>query len=302
MTVLVTGGTGWIGSYVVKDLVDRGERVVAFDAAGDPSRYKEFRNVQVVRGDILDFPGLFECIRDNDIDRIIHLAGIVQADSRKNPRLFQKINCEGLVNVMEAARLAGVRRLVFSSTTVVYGETTCASVDEDYPPSPANTYAASKLFGELFLEQYRRAHGLDYVAVRFGHVFGPGKLKGTPVFKDPFEYPAKGEKYVLASGGDHQWNWSYVKDCGSAVVAACFAENPAHRVLNICEGARHSVRDIANLISTEIIPGAQFEIGPGNLEGHPQESLVEVGRAERVLSWKHRSMREAIQDYIATRP
>lgn len=301
MAVLVTGGAGWIGSYVVRDLVDRGEEVVAFDAVGDGSRFRDLPRTWVVKGDILDFPGLYEAIRLYKVDRIIHLAAIIQADSQRNPRLLQKINCEGAVNVMEAARLAEVKRLVFSSTTVVYGETTCDSVDEDSPANPANPYAASKLLGESYLKQYNRLHGLDYAVVRFAHVFGPGKVKGTPVFKDLFEYPARGETYLLPSGGDHQFNWSYVKDCSSATVAACFATGLEHRIFNICEGARHSPRDIARLIASDIVPGARFEIGPSLLQGHPAEALVEIGRAERVLGWRPRfPMRLACQDYVAS--
>ncbi len=299
MTVLVTGGTGWIGSYVVKALAKRGESVIAFDAMADASRFEGLPNVQAVRGDILDFPGLYEVARKGNVDRMVHLAAIIQADAQRNPRMLQRINCEGAVNALEVARLAGVKRLVFSSTTVVYGETTCESVNEDYPCNPANIYAASKVLGEAFLKQYHRAYGLDFVAVRFAHVFGPGKLKGTPVFKDLFEYPARGETYVLPKGGDHQFNWSYVKDCADAVVAACYATALEHRIFNICEGARHSPLEIASLISREIVPRARFEIGPGQLDGHPAEALVEVDRAIRELGWKPRTMREACLDYLA---
>lgn len=300
MAVMVTGAAGWIGSYVVNALADRGEEVVAFDTAGDsPLLKKDAPNVRIVRGDILDFPGLYEAIRRNNVDRIIHLAAIVYADSQRNPRLFQRVNCEGTVNVMEAARLADVNRLVFSSSILIHGETTCESVNEDYPANPANTYGASKLLGELFLKQYHRLHGLDFAVLRFAHVFGPGKVKGTPVFKDLFEYPARGQTYVLPAGGDHQFNWSYVKDCAAAAVAACFATKlEEHRIFNICEGARWSPRDIATLISTEIVPGARFEIGPGLVQGHPAEALMEIGRAERVLGWRPGyPMRRACQDY-----
>lgn len=300
MAVMVTGGAGWIGSFVVSHLLERGEEVVAFDAAGDESRFVASRHVKLAKGDILDFPALYDAIQGHGVDRVIHLAAIVQADSHRNPRLVQSVNCGGAVNVMEAARLAGVRRFVFSSSTVVYGETTGPAVDEDHPTNPANSYAASKLLGELLLQQYHRLYGLDYVVLRFAHVFGPNKVKGTPVFKDLFEYPFRGEPYSLPEGGDHQFNWSYVKDCASAAVAACFAPKLEHRVFNVCEGVLHSPRDIAHLIAGEIVPGARFELGPGRLAGHPAEARVEIARAERELDWKPRSMREACEDYLAS--
>ncbi len=301
MTVLVTGGTGWIGSNVVKALVERGQEVVTFDSTRGAERLHGVPNVHMVRGDILDFPGLFEAIRRHRVTHIVHLAAILKGESQKNPRLLQKVNCEGTLNVLEAARLGGVKRLVFGSSTAVYGLTSYEPVDEDHPTSPVDMYGASKVFCEVMLRDYQKLYGLDFVSLRFPHVYGPGREKGTAVWKDLFEYPARGEHYVLPQGGDHRLNWVYVKDCGTAAALACLAERPEHRFLNICDGVQHTPREIAHLISTEVVPGATFEIGPGLVPGHPPEHCMGISRAERVLGWKPEfNMYRGCRDYIET--
>ncbi len=299
MAVLVTGGTGWIGSYVAWELAARGQEVVTFDLVCEAWRLKGLPSVSMVQGDILDFPGLLEAITRHSVTRVIHLAAILKGDSQRNPRLLQKVNCEGTVNVLEAARLAGVQRVVYGSSVVVYGQTDGEPVSEDHPTNPSDMYGATKVLGETFLKEYRRLYGLDFAVVRFAHVYGPGRLKGTAVWKDLFEYPARGEKYVLPSGGDHWLNWSYVKDCATATVAACLAEKLEERFFNVCEGVRHTPREIADLISSEIVPGAQFEIGPGLVPGHPAEATMAIETAARVLDWRPSfDIRRGCREYV----
>ncbi len=286
MTVLVTGGTGWIGSFVVRELVARDQRVVTFDSTREAWRVSGLTGVVTEKGDILDFPGLLEAIRRHGVTRIVHLAAVLKGESQRNPRLLHRVNCDGTLNVLEAARLGGVRRLVFGSSLTVYGLTTREPVDERHPTSPVDMYGATKVLGETFLREYHRLHGLDFAVVRFAHVYGPGRSKGTAVWKDLFEYPARGERYVLPSGGDHMLNWSYVVDCATATTEACLAEGLAERFFNVSEGVRHTPREIADLIATEIVPGAQFEIGPGLVPGHPPEHVLDIRAAERALGWK----------------
>lgn len=299
MAVLVTGGTGWIGSFVVAALVDRGQEVVTFDSTRGAWRLQGVPNVHVVCGDILDFPALFETIQRHRVTHIVHLAAVLKGESQKNPRLLQKVNCEGTINVLEAARIAGVERLVFGSSTVVYGTTTYEPVDEDHPTSPVDMYGASKVFCEVVLRDYNKLYGLDFASLRFPHVYGPGREKGTAVWKDLFEYPARGKHYLLPSGGDHKLNWVYVKDCGTATAAACLVDRLETRFFNICEGVQHTPREIAHIISTEIVPGATFEIGPGLVPGHPPEHCMDIARAEKSLGWKPEfNMHRGCRDYI----
>lgn len=299
MAVLVTGGTGWIGSYVVRALARREHEVVTFDSTRGAWRVQDLPRVRVVRGDILDFPGLYETLKCHRVTQVVHLAAILKAESQRNPRLLQKVNCEGTVNVLEAARLAGIARVVFGSSTVVYGHTTREPVDEEHPTCPIDMYGATKVLAETFLREYRRLHGLDFASIRFAHVYGPFREKGTSVWKDLFEYPARGEPYSLPAGGDHQLNWSYVEDCATAVVAACEASSLESRCFNVCEGVRHTPREIAQLISREVVPGARFEIGPGLVPGHPPENTMDVAAAACVLGWRPAyDIRRGCEEYI----
>lgn len=301
MAILITGGTGWIGSSVVRALVSRGQQVVTFDSTRGAWRLNGIPNVQMVRGDVLDFPALFEAVRHHKVTHIVHLAAILKGESQKNPRLLQKVNCEGTVNVIEAARLAGVTRLVFGSSTVTYGLTQYEPVDENHPTSPVDMYGASKVFGEAMLRDYNKLYGLDFAVLRFPHVYGPGREKGTAVWKDLFEYPARGQHYVLARGGDHKLNWVYVEDCGTAAAAACLADRLDEKFFNICEGVQHTPKEIAHLISTEILSGATFEIGPGLVPGHPPEHRMDISRASSVLDWKPAyNMYRGCIDYFET--
>ncbi|MCL4369899.1 MAG: NAD(P)-dependent oxidoreductase [Chloroflexi bacterium] len=299
MTVLITGGTGWIGSHVVRELVARDQQVVTFDSTREGWRVRDLPGVQLVKGDILDFPGLYEAIQKHQVTHLVHLAAILKGDSQRNPKRLFKVNCEGTINVLEAARIAGVRRLVFGSSLAVYGLTTREPVDEDHPTSPIDMYGATKVLGETFLREYHRLYGLDFAAMRFSHVYGPGRIKGTAVWKDLFEYPARGEKYVLPSGGDHRLNWSYVKDCATATASACLVEKLEYHFFNVCEGVQHTPREIADLIATEIVPGAQFEIGPGLVPGNPAEHCMDIQRAKSVLDWQPRfDMARGCRDYL----
>jgi len=298
---LVTGGTGWIGSFIVKALVERGEQVVTYDSTRGSWRLKDLAGVQMVRGDILDFPCLIEALQSHQVTRVVHMAAILKGESQKNPRALQRVNCEGTVNVLEAARIAGVSRLVFGSSTVTYGLTKTDPVDEDHPTCPIDMYGASKVFCEVMLRDYHKLYGLDFAVLRFPHVYGPGREKGTAVWKDLFEYPARGEHYTLPSGGDHELNWVYVKDCGTAAAAACLVDKLETRFFNVCEGTRHTPREIAHLISTKIVPGATFEIGPGLVPGHSAEYRMDISRAERALGWKPAfDIYQGCLDYINT--
>ncbi len=300
MAILITGGTGWIGSHVVRELVSRDQQVVTFDSTREAWRVQGLPNVQVVKGDILDLPGLLDAVKKHSVTAIVHLAAVLKADSLRNPRLLLKVNCEGTVNVLEVARLAGLSRVIYGSSTVAYGLGTPEPTTEDHPTAPADIYGASKVLGEAYLREYNRLYGLDFAVMRFAHVYGPGRSKGTAVWKDLFEYPARGEPYILPSGGDHQLNWSYVVDCATATVTACLAKRLEERFFNVCEGVRHTPREIAELIASEIVPGARFEIGPGLVPGHPPESTMSVAAAARALDWRPAfDIQRGCEEYIA---
>lgn len=176
MTILVTGGAGYIGSHVCRLLLERGERVVVVDdlSSGIASRTR-------ARLEVFDLAApdaterLVELIRFGDITRAIHLAARKDVgESMHDPELYYRVNVAGLGNLLEALRATDVRDLVFSSSAAVYGDAPQFVVDEGTPCAPANPYGETKLIGEWMLAAARRAWGLRAVALRYFNVAGAG--------------------------------------------------------------------------------------------------------------------------------
>ncbi len=182
MRYLVTGGAGFIGSNTVDELVRRGHRVAVLD---DLSTGKE-RNLACVRdkiefihGSITDLPTLERACRE--IDYVLHLGARTSVPrSVADPLETNRVNVDGTLNVLVAARDAGIRRVVFAGSSSVYGETPTLPKREDMPPAPISPYGLTKLVGELYGRVFHRVYGLDFVALRYFNVFGPRQDPGSP--------------------------------------------------------------------------------------------------------------------------
>ncbi|MFC2022395.1 NAD-dependent epimerase/dehydratase family protein [Chloroflexota bacterium] len=151
MAYLITGGTGLIGSNIIRHLVKEGEQVVVYDWFPEKSLLEQLLNedektrVKIVQGDVTDLPHLIHTVKENDVNIIIHMAGLLVEDSKANPPLAVKINCEGTINVFETARLLGLRKVVWaSSMSVFFGAQ--AKYPEEYVPNDAPPLSAHNLF------------------------------------------------------------------------------------------------------------------------------------------------------------
>jgi len=170
MSILVTGGVGAIGSFVAKELVSRGERPVLFDTRLDDTLVKDFLGkAELVRGDILDLVSLVDTVRKFKVNLIIHTAAVLAGVAQMNMKLAFKVNCEGTLNVLEAARLENVSRVVYTSTKGTYGPALGVHgppdykpVTEDHPCNPKGIYGITKLLGEIYGLTYAQQYGLDF--------------------------------------------------------------------------------------------------------------------------------------------
>jgi len=265
-TVLVTGGTGYVGSYLARALVEEGHEVVAFDAgAADRllDRLGVREAVEVVRGDVTDLAALARTVREHDVTRIVHLAALLSEDVEADTLGSTRVNTLGTNNVLEAARLfpERVERVVLASSETVYAPGSRydeVPVEEDTLLCPDSPYSAAKRYGECLAETYREDHGVSAVALRPTGVFGPFRRSFT-AFAELFENPAVGEPTRVRNGGTAV-SWLHVADAADAFRRAALAPAGAlsHGVYNVrgdvatVAEAAEAVRDLLDDASVEV--------------------------------------------------
>ena len=188
MSFLLIGGSGNVGSHIAKELAEQGENPIIFDVAppnkillGDAAS-----KVKFVRGDIMNLAEIISTIKENNITRIIQTASILTGECEKRPFVAMKVNIEGTVNVLEACRLTDVERLVYTSSSSVYGKGGLedAKITEDFPRNPESIYGVTKLAGEIFGQTYVQKYGLQLIVLRLRLVYGPGQRTGISVITD----------------------------------------------------------------------------------------------------------------------
>jgi len=266
MTVLITGGTGFVGSWVTREALSRGEDVIIYDLYLRTDAISDILDrVRVMRGDLLDLGNLIGIIKTGEVDRVIHTASYLGFESQQRPNLAVRVTCEGTANVLEAARLMGVKRVVMTSSQAVYGVTPPGEiVHEDHPTNPITVYGATKRLAEWLGLNYTVNYGLDFIVIRFPSIYGPTKVgRGWQVpMTDIVENPVMGKPVVISTGGDVKQEWVYVKDMAKTVVNACYAAKLQHQVFNLGSGQIYSLLDMAELVKKRI-PDAVFNVGKG---------------------------------------
>jgi UDP-glucose 4-epimerase len=312
MKVLITGGMGVIGSETCRRFVQEGHRPVIFARHRDESLIGDIIDkVDIELGDVLDFPRLLDTIKRHKVTHIAHTAGFVGAVSAANPALSVQVNVMGMVNVLEAARLFEVRRVVYTSAKGVYGDVsgpfahpTYAPLPESYPKNPTRIYDAAKLMGEHTAIYYQKHLGVDAVVLRFATTYGPGKTArhgAMGATSRIVENPFNGLPFEVAAGGDQHDDFIYNKDSALGIYLACIAEKPASRIYNIGSGVGATLHDFARVIHRHI-PDARIDIGPGlNFLNLPFStySIYDISRAREELGYRpHYSLEDGIADYL----
>ncbi|MBI4286276.1 MAG: NAD(P)-dependent oxidoreductase [Chloroflexi bacterium] len=314
-SVLVTGGSGVIGSWVTRALVDRGMRVVIYSRHPNPTLLKDILNkVDCIEGDVLDLPRILNVIKQHGVERIIHMSASLPKALDANPYMVYHVNVDGTMNILEAARLMNIRRVVYTSTKGVlapasgeYAYPTYKPVDEDYPKAPNSIYGATKFFCENMVESYNRLFGLDVVVLRFGMVYGPEKQTRhgeLGIHSKIIESAMLGQPLKIPQGRDEREDIVYTRDIAQGIVLACFAENLKHRVFHIGTGKGISYGEIAETVNRFF--GKQLiEVGPGlNPMIAPWVAgfyfVMNIDRARQELGYKPQyDYAAAVQDYVA---
>lgn len=233
--VLVTGGFGFIGSHLVKRLSEQRE-VVVFDKYGDKQRLPS--EVRFVEGDIVDRVKIRESMQD--VDYVFHMAVLPLNACTANPRACLDININGTFNVIEAAKDSGIKKIIFSSASSVYGDTE-ETMDESHPLDARTIYGASKIAGEYFLRAFYDMYKLDYVILRYMNVYGPGQTGGLIMntlkrIKD--ELPP-----VIFGDGSQSFDFVYVDDVVTANILA-MEKNITNEAFNIGGNEEVTVKEL----------------------------------------------------------
>jgi nucleoside-diphosphate-sugar epimerase len=175
MSILITGGTGWVGTGLAHRLVERGEDLILFDIAPQIERVADIKNnVKVVQGDQTVWPEVLNVVKENNVEGVFHLGNIPSSKNYANPWAVYEGNVAGIMNVLEAARLFGVKRVVFTSSIMSYGlGIPTETITDETLQRPASVYGVTKVYGELIGRSYRKRFDLDFRCIRYPNIFGP---------------------------------------------------------------------------------------------------------------------------------
>ncbi|MGH7264855.1 MAG: SDR family oxidoreductase [Candidatus Rokuibacteriota bacterium] len=285
---LVTGGAGFIGSHLVEALLARGRRVRVLDdlSSGRREFLPEHPALELLIGDLRDADTLRRALVSADV--VFHQAALRSVPrSVEDPLAYHDVNVTGTMRLLLAARDAGVRRLVFASSSSVYGDQPVLPLHEEMRPEPVSPYGASKLIGEHYCGNFTRHYGLETVSLRYFNVFGPRQDPNS-------EYAAVVARFVLAAlrgepleihgDGQQTRDFTYVANVVDANLAAAAAPGVAGQVFNIACGERLSVIDIATRLEKVLGRSLSRRHTPRRA-GDVRDTLADIGRGRRGLNY-----------------
>lgn len=286
---LVTGGAGFIGSHLVEELVKQGQRVRVIDnlSTGKKENIKPFlEEIEFIEGDIRDLELVREAM--DGIDYVLHQAAVPSVPrSVKDPLTTNSVNIGGTLNVLIAAQGAGVKRVVYASSSSVYGDTPVLPKYEDMKQEPRSPYAVSKLGGELYCQAFYHVYGLETVALRYFNVFGPRQdpksqyAAAVPKFITALLH---GEPPTIFGDGEQSRDFTYIENVVVANLLAAKAPAVAGEVFNIACGERITINELVHMLA-EII-GVNIE--PEHTLPRPGDvlhSLADISKARELLGY-----------------
>jgi UDP-glucuronate 4-epimerase len=273
MNFLVTGGAGFIGSHVCERLLERGHSVWAYDDLNpfyDPAlKRQNIRDLQAlarpfefVQGDIMDAEALRELFAETKFDQVIHLAARAGVrPSLEEPALYQRVNVEGTVNVLEAARKSGVKKLIIASSSSVYGVNSKVPFSESDPIFKAiSPYAASKLACEALGHVYHHVYGLDIVLLRFFTVYGPRQRPDLAIRKFA-ELILADRPIPLFGDGSTARDYTYISDILDGIIA-CTEKSFGCEIFNLGGSQTVTLKRLVELLEAALGKKARLEHKP----------------------------------------
>lgn len=296
MNILITGGNGYLGCYIIDQLKNQGHNIINYTRdilIGTPNT-----NVVNVQGELYDIPRLMSVIKQYSVDRIIHTAAQSHPSiSIDAPLQTVESNVMGTMGVLEASRLMGIKRIVLFSSEAAYGEHGNNKMTLDRPLIPRTPYGVTKATCEMLGRAYNWSFGMDCVSIRCSQVYGPRHITQEYV-RDAIKAGLRHEKYCMPRGLHHKIQLIHVRDAADVTVKACFAEKINDMaVYNASSGYQPEFGEVLRLLQ-KMIPGFEYEVGPGNM-GSEQQGLFDLEETIRDLRYEPKvSLEQGIKEYI----
>ena len=291
MKYLITGGAGFIGSNIVKELLKRGEQVRVIDNFATGKRenlfeYKSDTNFELIEGDLRSFHIVRNAVKG--VDYILHQGALPSVPrSINDPITTNDVNILGTLNILEAAKEFGVIRVVYASSSSVYGNSENLPKVEDMPVSPLSPYALSKYTAERYCQIYYKIYGLETVVLRYFNVFGPNQdptSQYSAVIPKFIKLMKEDRQPIIYGDGTQSRDFTYVANVVEANILACTAEKAVGEVINIACGERYTllqlVENINNILGKNIEPLFEKERA-----GEVKHSLASIKKVKSLLQY-----------------
>jgi nucleoside-diphosphate-sugar epimerase len=285
---LVTGGAGFIGSHLAEELLRRGHQVRVLDnlSTGKARNLDHLAGVEFVQGDIAELP---VCVRAMEaIDYVLHQAAIPSVPrSVKDPVASNRSNIDGSLNVLVAARDAGVRRVVYAGSSSAYGDTPTLPKREDMPTRPLSPYALQKLVAEQYCQMFTRLYGLETVTIRYFNVFGPRQDPGSPysgvisLFSTAL---LEGRRPTIYGDGGQTRDFTYVANVVDGVLRACEVPGIGGEVFNVATGGRISLNELLETMNAIVGTSIRADYAEART-GDVHDSQADITKAGTMLGY-----------------
>jgi UDP-glucose 4-epimerase len=292
--VIVTGGAGFIGHHLSETLLNLGYDVHIIDNLLSGKKSNVPKKAHFYKTDIRNFEKIKPIF--TDAEYVFHLAAIPSVEfSIHNPHISHDVNVVGTLNVFRASTKAGVKKVIFASSSSVYGDQSVTVLHEKLKPNPKSPYALQKWIGEEYARIFNLINGLHVVNLRFFNVYGPGQNEeGAYAFiiGKFLKYKREGKPLPITGTGTQSRDFVHVYDVVSACVNAMQKNIKPNEIINVGSGKRHTVKKIANLI------GGKIEYVPARIE--PKSTLAHTKKSKDILKWSPKlSLEQGIKNLLS---
>ncbi|OLL28308.1 epimerase [Burkholderia sp. SRS-W-2-2016] len=292
--ILVTGASGWLGAEIVRTLLARGDAVIATDVAISPATTAlaaRYPQLTTITADLCEWPQVLGMLSTHRPDAVIHAAAIVGVIQCADiPLKANRVNVEGSINLFEAMRIAGIKRVVHVSTEETYGDFLTPVIDEEHPQKPLSVYGATKLAVEHYGRIYSRDHGLECINVRTCWVYGP-HLPRLRVPRTFVEAALRGEPLHVDDGAQLAVDQVYIADTVAGLLLALDKDQHRYDSYNVATGVAPTIADVAEAVN-RAIPGARISVGSrgpyrhGGVVLSATKGALDISRARAELGYE----------------